>query len=197
MADKKCDFIKCTTPPFRVSFPALHEPKRGPDGTGELKYSVRMLFPKEMGESDAKLFKTIVDACGTVANQFWGEGKHPKNLKKPRKDGDDSDYANEKGHWILNARTTQKVGVVDQKRRELIDEEIKEKLYAGCWARATILVGATNKAGNNAVYLILQNVQFLRDDSAFGNRKKAVDDFEAVEFSEGAEDFKEGDEGGF
>jgi hypothetical protein len=187
---RKCEYRKFITPAFRVSFPALDEPKLGPDGTGEPKYSVRMLFPKDMNDADATKFKALIEGCASAAKEFFGDSI-PENLKKPRKDGDKSDYENEHGHWIMNARTNQKVGIVDE-RNVIMDvpAKIKEKLYAGCWARASVLVGATDKAGNSAVYLILQNVQFLKDDKPFGNRRKPTDDFEPTVFDKSQEDFK-------
>jgi hypothetical protein len=195
---KKSEYKKFWTPEFRASFPALDEPKLGPDQTGEAKYSVRMLFPKEMNEENAKLFAMLRKGTQQAAIDYWGADAIPKNLKKPLKDGDaDSDYDNEKGFWIMNARTNQKIEVVDERCRLLTKEEIKDKVYAGCWCRATVAVGATEKAGNKAVHLVLNNVQFLRDDKPFGNRKRATDDFKPVVFSDGENDFKSDDEDGF
>ena len=190
MAAKKCDFVKVMTPMFRVSFPALDKPALGPDGTGEEKYGVRCLVPKTLTGKDAELMEGLKAACVTVATDFFGKGNIPKNLKKPIKDGDEGDTEYERGYWAFSAKTAYKPGVVDEKCRELTDDEIKEKVYPGCWARATVLVGATDRAGNKCVYMILSNLQKVRDDKPFGNRKKASDDFSPVEYAEAANDFK-------
>lgn len=196
--DKKFKFEKFYTPEFRLSFPALDEPKLGPDGTGEPKYSVRMLIPKDATGKNAELMAKIREGAKQAAISFWGD-KIPANVKRPIKNGDEANasgqtFEQEAGMWVMNARTNQKVGCVDEKNRLIDDPKaIREKFYAGAWARATVLIGASKKAGNPAVYLILQNIQFLRDDTPFGGRKKATDEFEPVVFDETTEDFKSQD----
>lgn len=197
---KKSEFVKCWTPNFRVSFPALDEPKLGPDGTGEPKYSVRCLVPKNCTGKDAELLKKLREECKNSALKFWevdDPAKLPKALKKPIKDGDESEYEGEHGYWVFNARTTQRPGVVDAKCRDLSKEEIKDQVYAGCWARATVLVGSTDRAGSKCVFLILSNLQKIKDDTPFGNRRKASEEFEAVEFSEAGEEFTGAEDEGF
>ena len=194
MTDKKFEFKKFITPPFRLSFPCLDEPKLGPDGTGKLKWSLRMVFPKTMSEADQKLFEALSVGCRQAAIDFWGQGNIPDNLKKPKKDGDSSKYENEKGNWIMNARTDQSPTVCDEKRNEMKDPQaIKKKFYAGSWCRASVLVGATKKAGNPAVYLILRGVQWLKDDKPYGNATNALDDFSPVVYTDTADFATDGD----
>ena len=190
MAGKKCEFIKVMTPMFRASFPALDAPKKGPDETGEEKYGVRCLVPKTIEGKDLELMNALQAACKKAATDFFGEGNIPKSLKKPIRDGDAEENVHEKGYWAFTARSAYKPGVVDAKCRELTDEEIRDQVYPGCWARATILVGVSERAGNKCVYLVLSNLQKVRDDKPFGNRKKATDDFSPVSYTEAGEDFK-------
>ena len=195
---KKVEFIKCLTPAFRVSFPFLTEARTGLDGNSKPKYSVKMLFPKQMEAADAAKMKAIYDACAKVATEFWGP-KLPATLKKPFRDGDtESDMPEDTGFKIATARTMYKPGVVDKRNVEVTDDDsIKNVLYAGCWARATILVGATDTAGSKCVYFILQNIQKLRDDDKFGNRVDASTDFEPVEFGDAESDFADATESSF
>lgn len=192
---KKPTYVKMMTPPFRLSFPNLFEPKLGPDGAGTPKYSIRMLFPKSATGKDAEMLKAIRDQCAKAAVEFW-DGKVPEDLKKPLKDGDKSDKESERGHWVMNARTTTKPGVVNARCIELTTkEEIERQLYAGCWARATVLVGANAQYGSKYVHLILNNIQFLKDDEPFTGRQSASDEFQPVEYSPQGADFKDSGDG--
>lgn len=191
---KKSEYVKMMTPPFRVSFPNLAEPRPGPGGTGDSKFGIKMLFPKNATGKDAEMLSDIRKVCKEVAVKYWGE-KLPVNLKKPFRDGDtESDYPEDAGFWIASARTTKKPGIVDQRLIEIKDkDEIESKIYGGCWARATIAIGATEAGGSKCVHFILQNLQKLKDDNSFGSRKAATEEFEAVEFSEAQNDFGDDD----
>ena len=196
MAKKKSVYVKYMTPPFRASFPALHEPKLGPDGTGKPKYSVRMMFPKEAESKDKEMLAKIRASVKDSALKYW-DGKIPVNLKKPFKDGDtESDHDGDKGYMIASARTDKKPGVVDARNIPIESPEaIQEKIYPGCWCRATILVGATETGGSKCVHFILQNLQKLKDGERFDNRVAATEEFEPVEFSEEQEDFADEKDG--
>jgi hypothetical protein len=188
---KKINFEKILTPVFRVSFPQLGEPK-AIAGQGEPKFGLKMLFPKSMTGKDLELFNNMKEACKKVSLEYFG-GILPANLKKPFRDGDkDSTYPEDSGHWFCSARTNRRPGVVDSSLIEYKTvQEINNLIYAGCWARATLLVGATDTAGNKTCYLILQNIQKIKDDSPFSGRKSPVDEFDAIvaDISETASDF--------
>jgi hypothetical protein len=152
-----------------------------------------MLFPKNPKDVPEKLrslpgsIDELKKICAEVANAFWPEGL-PKNLKKPFRDGDtDTEYAEDKGMHVASARTTKKPGIVDGSNREITSkEEIEERIYAGCWCRATIAIGAT-ETGSKCVHFCLNNLQKLKDDTKFGNRKSAKEEFETVDgFEDGA-----------
>jgi hypothetical protein len=187
----KNEYIRIMTPPFRVSFPNLTEARPGPDGTGKPKFGLKMLFPKNMTGSDLEQMKKIRAICAQVAAAKWPDGL-PKGLKKPLHDGDtDSEYPEDGGFWYASARSTQKPGVVNQKNIEIQDNAAIEKLlYAGCWARATIAIGAT-ETGSKCVHFILGNIQKIRDDESFSSRKSAQEEFDALEPSEAQSDFDE------
>lgn len=163
---------RCTTPEFRVSFPTLKTPKAAFENQ-DPSYSVQMLFPKS---SDLTALKKIV---GQVIRAKWGEDKTkwPKNLKTPFKDGNEKNLENYKDMTVVEARSKMKPGLVDKKLNEILDAS---EVYAGCWARATVTVYAYDKAVNKGVAIGLQNVQKLRDDTAFSGKKNAKDDFEMI-----------------
>jgi len=184
----KSEYKKIMTPAFRVSFPHLAEPMPGPDG-GIAKFAVKMLFPKSEKDVPEKLrnlpgsatIAEIKKLCADVATAYWKDGL-PKTLKKPFRDGDtETEYAEDKGMLVASARTTKKPGIINGANREMTTkEEIEERFYAGCWARATIAVGATETGGNRCVHFVLNNLQKLKDDAKFGNRKSAKEEFETV-----------------
>jgi len=176
MSEEK-KIIKVTTPEFRVSFPNVFKPKAAFEGQ-EAVYSIQMLFPKS---SDLKDLKKL---CVEVATKKWGtKEKWPKNLRMPFKSGDEKNLDNYKGMTVVEARSKLRPGLVDRHLNEIGDLE-QSDFYAGCWARATLTCYAYEKAGNKGVSFGLQNIQKLRDDTAFSGKRNAKDDFEVIESDE-------------
>ncbi len=79
---------------------------------------------------------------------------------------------------VVEARTKLKPGVVDQKRNEILDAS---EFYAGCYARATLTCYAYDSMGNKGVSFGLQNVQKVKDGTAFSGKRNAKDDFDEIE----------------
>lgn len=187
MADAvKPKAVKVTTPKFRVSFPSLDQP-RGFEGQ-EPKFQVTMLFAKD---SDMSWLKTkIVE----VMTQRFGadKAKWPKGCRNPIRDGDEMEtpLKGYEGHYYIKATSKDKPGVVDAKLNEIID--IRNEVYAGCYARATVAVNYYDKAGNKGVAVYLNNLQKLGDGESFGGKRDAKKDFDVAEDEGGAA----GDAGG-
>lgn len=182
---------KCTvTHEFRLSYPALFEPKAFEDQ--EEKYSCVALFPKSTNlgkpaEGQAYSLKRIVK---NAKIEKWGadETKWPKRMRTPFKDGDEKDDAEGSGYadTIYCTMSNKKPpGLVDQRRRKIEDEAA---LYPGCWVRAEVIAFAYDTAGNKGVSLSLQNIQKVRDDESFSGKRDAADVFGDVETEEGDED---------
>lgn len=186
MADQKYKGVRLTTPKFRTSFPHLHEPA-GMEGQPK-KYSVVMLFPKDSDMSWAK------KAIATVMTERFGadKTKWPKGLKNPIRDGDDkeSPLAGYEGSYYVTARSNDKPGCVDHQLNDIID--VREELYAGSYARATISFYYYDKAGNRGVGVGLSNLQKLGDGEKFSGRTSAKDDFDAAEGGEAGGEAKNG-----
>lgn len=165
---------KCMTPEFRTSYPNVFKAKSF-EGQ-EPKYGLTMLFSKKADISKLK------KAAFNAAVEKWGEdkAKWPKKLRLPFRDGDaeKADMKGYPGHIFVSASSKQKPGVVDQRREAILDEQA---FYAGCYARATLIAFAYDRAGNVGVSFSLQNVQKLRDGERFSGRKAAEDEFDAVE----------------
>jgi hypothetical protein len=195
MADKMdISKKKCTTPEFRVSFPHVFEKHSGFEGQ-EPKYSIVMLFPKNTDLKDLKR------AAFNAATEKWGEKtKWPKNIRMPFRDGDEkSDLAGYEDTIFVTASSKQKPQVVSNKK---VDDQFPriekedETFYAGCYARATLIAFAYDKAGNKGISFSLQNIQKLKDGEQFSGRKNADDEFDEVEDgSEDASSYEDADAG--
>jgi hypothetical protein len=135
-----------------------------------------MLFPKDTDMS------ALRKAIEIAAVEKWGndKAKWPKPLRNPLRDGDEkSDLNGYAGHYFV-AASSQKMrpGLVDRHRQPITEES---QFYAGCWAMATVVAFAYDKAGNRGVSFSLQNVMKVRDDEAFSGRRRAEDDFGDIE----------------
>lgn len=183
MANQKKDLDNKTvlTPEFRVSFPALFEPKTF-EGKTTPEYSVVMLFPKETnlgktpGQKGVSLKEAYVNAC----IEKWGpKEKWPKGIKHPFRDGDEkADVDGYEGMIFITAKSRTRPVVVDAKVRPILDAD---DLYAGCYARAQVIASAYDQAGNKGVSFWLTHIQKVRDGDSFGGRRPAEDVFDALE----------------
>lgn len=171
---------KVVTSEFRVSFPAIFQPKAFENQ--EPKYSVVMLFDKKTD------LKSLKSAAFNAAAEKWGKDKTkwPKNLRLPFRDGDErADTPGYENTIFVTASSKTQPGLVDQGLRPILDPK---DFYAGCYARAEVIAFAYDKAGNRGVSFSLQNLQKLRDGESFSGRKDASDVFDAVE--DGSDDIE-------
>lgn len=169
------------TPYFRVSYPNVFKAKRN-TLNGKDEFSVVALFEK--GEDLSKLKAAAEEALRSK----FGE-KLPANWRSPFRDQGERAKENDEGKMVLpdgyeegaimlNLKSNQKPGLVNQRREDIIDES---EFYGGCWARAEVRAYAYDQAGNRGVAFGLQNVQKVGDDDPFGNRTKPQDAFSAIE----------------
>lgn len=180
MAEKmEIEKKKVLTPEFRVSFPHVFEKHTAFEGQ-EAKFSCVMLFPKK---TDLKELKRAVT---NAATEKWGpKEKWPKNMRMPFRDGDEkSDLSGYEGTIFVSASSKQKPQVIGNKKVDGAFPRIEkedEQFYAGCYARATLIAFAYDKAGNKGVSFSLQNLQKLKDGEQFSGRKNADDEFDEVD----------------
>lgn len=164
---------KCLTPEFQVSFPHVFEAQTAFPGQ-EAKYSVVMLFDKK--ENLDVLKKAVFNAA---VEKFGPKEKWPKGLRLPFRDGDEKqDLGGYAGRIFVSATSKMKPGLVNGRLEEII---AREEFYAGCYARATLIAFAYDKAGNKGVSFSLQNLQKTKDGTPFSGRRKASDEFEAID----------------
>ena len=104
----------------------------------------------------------------------WG-GKIPRNLKIAFQDGDDTDidkYPENEGHYLLNARSKKKVGLVDMDRQPILDPD---EIYSGCWAYVSVTSFAYDNE-SKGVSFFLNNIMKARDDEPFGSGASTPDE---------------------
>lgn len=174
------DSIYILTPEFRVSFPNVFTPRQF-KGKGDAKYSLNAMFPKDTDLSELK------QACKDAAKARWGDDL--QGIKWPFKDGDvraakDPKFEMYKGMFWISTSTTIKPQIVAQDAKTYIRDD-KGAFYPGVWARAELHT-YTYEGEQRGVSLGLGNIQKVRDDTSFGGRPDAKDQFNPIE--SGADD---------
>jgi Protein of unknown function (DUF2815) len=164
-----------TKKPVRLTFCFL------PDDEGVFRTSV--LVPKKDKALITQIEEAIEEAKQYGKGAKWG-GKIPRNLKIAFQDGDDTDldkYPENEGHFLLNARSKKKVGLVDSDRQPILDAD---EIYSGCWAYVSVTSFAYDNE-SKGVSFFLNNIMKARDDESFGAKAaSAEEDFAEVEVDE-------------
>lgn len=196
MANKNNEALKVLTSEFRVSHPHVFKPSQIKDAktgqaSGKPNYSIEMLFPKattDLAPLKKALNAAIVDKWGPDKNDW------PQPLKMPIRDGDKPHGRNRevkpehKGMWVVRASSDaeySKPHVVGRDPKVALESEAE--FYPGCWARASLKAHAYTFADKDGVKFILDGVQKIRDDKAFGGKKPADQVFGVVEGDDGAD----------
>lgn len=171
---------KMNTGVCRASYLTVLAPKASPGSTDE-KYSVQLLIPKNDKETLAKIKECLANA---KANDAMGKNilKGINNPKNPLHDGDGEkpnggEYGPEcKGHYVLNATSKNKPGLVDRDREPMTEAA---EWYSGIYVRANINFYAYSASGNKGIACGLNHLQKWRDGeplSGGGNPSTAFDD---------------------
>lgn len=178
------------TPYFRLSFPDLFEAKlhKKAKPGDKPRFGLVMLFPKTTDLTAMRAFAKA-DIVARLGADFdikkYNEGAMARNaplFQNPFLDGDHKDLDGYKGCYAVRASSLTRPGVVNQAVQTIIDPT---EIYPGCWCRATVDCYSWNNEGAGVRFGLL-NVQKVKDDQPFGNRKRAEDDFTAVAMEQGA-----------
>ena len=181
------------TPAFRVSYPALFEPKETLNG--DKKFQLTMLFPKAetaqklkaanhpaaawVPTDDMKAFKQEITR---VARGNFGPDVDLLGLKLTRfRDGDKPKdngkiEENDKGYFVVRTTCNEKPKCLRQDKTVITDPS---EIYPGCWARAILTIAPFSKP-SHGVTIYLAGVQKLADDTTFSGRPRVEDEFDAV-----------------
>lgn len=118
---------------YRASFCHLDAPNKFD------KYSLSLLVPKDDNEFVAELTAARDEAAAEALTTKWG-GKAPRDLAFPVIDGDQSDYEEEHGHWVVRCNAVNKPPVYNAQGVAIDPKEA----YSGCYVRAQLNVYAYN-----------------------------------------------------
>lgn len=178
---------KVVTGKVRLSYCNLFQPRAVEEGQ-EAKYSCTILVPKSDKATIQKIKAAIEAAKLAGADTLKDKnGKVPASVKTPVHDGDGEkpnggEYGEEcHGHYVINASSKQKPGIVDIKLNEILDST---EVYSGCYGKVSINFYAFSKSGNKGIACGLNNVQKIADGDYLGGRSRAEDDFEAMDDEE-------------
>lgn len=163
--------------PCRLSYTHLLQ-KWSPDGDpANGKYMTNILIPKEEKETLKAVMNAVENAKKASIDLKW-KGKEPKKLEMPLRDGADKDDEVYDGHYYLNAKCSNRPGVIDSKKNPIIDEE---EIYSGIWALVSITFYGYDVSGNKGVACGLNNVMKVRDGERLGGRNSAENDFAGID----------------
>lgn len=182
MAKKKSEVKPVMTPVFRVSFPAVFEPKTVPGSKGEPKYSITMLFKKTDDISDLKknVAEVLTEQFGPDKAKWPKFGVGPGLVRLPFRDGAEKDYQGYGPEMLfITASNTaaNKPGLVDPEVKPIISPN---EFYGGCYARAKVRAFWYDNAGNKGVSFSLGNIQKVKDGEPFGGGTTPEQDFDAI-----------------
>lgn len=164
----------------RLSYPALFEPKAGPEG-GEPAYSASFLMDKT---DNAAEIQAMRDGILAVAKGQWGENNvkwdgDTLKVKKPDgkgaivkvclRDGSEKEAAGYgPGIVFFSARNKMQPPCVDRNPAVILTKN-SGRPYAGCYVNAAIRLWAQDNNFGKRVNAQLQTVQFAADGEAFGD----------------------------
>jgi len=169
------------TPPLRLAFPALFEPKPVAKGKSDEMYQAVLLLPPD---TDLKPFAACIKAA---ALEKFGKLPPMAADKNPIKScAGKSQFAGyDEGWHYINTKSKFEPTVVDQRRQSIIDPKM---IFAGCWCRFHINAFAyDHPQGGKGVSFGLNAVQLVREDERLDGRKTAEEVFDPIEV-EGDED---------
>lgn len=169
---------KLQTPVFRVSFPAVFEPKSF-DG-GAAKYSTAAIFdPARFTPAEKKLWQAMLDLADEVSMERFKKKMSalPANFKRALRDGaEKADLAGYgEGLMFCNLSSKMKPGLIDRDRTIITNPE---DFYPGCYARATITCYSYDNKGKGVAFG-LQNLQKIADGERLDSRTDAAEDFDS------------------
>lgn len=168
--------------PCRLSYTHVFS-KYAPDGdAANGKYMTNVLVPKEEKET-IKAIQQAIDAAKKAAITSKWNGKEPKKLDMPLRDGDtdkeDDDVYN--GHFYVNAKCITRPGVCDKNKIPIVDED---EIYSGVWAIVSVTFYGYDVSGNRGVACGLNNIMKFKDGERLGGRASAESDFADIDMED-------------
>jgi len=165
----------------RLSFPALWEPRKGPDATSKPAYQAAFILDKKDNAADITAVKNAI--AGIVKDSFKGKQPPKIALRDGSEKPDVAGYGD--GVMFINARSDKRPQVVGRKMETIMPND--NKVYAGCYVNATIRLWAQDNQFGKRINAQLRAIQFVREGEEFGegavdvNKEfKPLDDEDAI-----------------
>lgn len=161
------------TPPLRLAFPALFEPKAVAKGKDEKKYQAVVLIPPDVD------LKPFFDCVKAAMLDKWGKLIKLPPRSNPIKDCDEKELDGyDEGWHYINTKSGYQPNVIDRKKQEVLDAD---RVYSGCWCRFHLSVYAwDHPVGGKGVSFSLNSVQLVKDDARLDGRKAATEVFDEI-----------------
>ena len=185
-----------TTPKFRLSYPHLFTPRAIKPGD-PAKFQMTALFDEnpEVPKGSCTI-NDLKKAALAAALEKWGDTEATRKKIKsgaikmpfivPTEEQIEEGKYPEGTVLVLRCNSPEKSppGVVDRfrgpdgKAVPITDADV---IYAGCYARASVRAFAYDRPDAKGVTFALNNVQKLGEGERFDGRRKAADEFEALD----------------
>jgi hypothetical protein len=192
MSDEKPNLRKVKTGYFRMSFPALLQPRKNDEGNE--RYELTMLFPPGFDK------KPFMVAFKNAMTEKYGPDstKWPKLKRKPDDVIRDFAIYNAEANkplagdwtgWTMVRANASKVapkvvGPIKGQDGKFPDVTDEREIYGGRWARATVEAYVYDRKDGKGVTLGLASVQLAKHDTKFGAAITAPEkDFDDVDAS--------------
>lgn len=180
------------TPPVRLAFPALFEPKPvSKTNTTKKTFQATLLLPPDM---DLTPFKRCMIAA---IEEKFGKAIKIRPDKIPLKSCDDYDYNGfDDGWYFIRTSTQYQPTVIDQGKKPVLDPDAlvdretalkaaADRVFPGCWVRVHVKAYAwDHPEGGRGVSFGLNSVQLIRNDERLDGRRNANELFDVVEVEE-------------
>ena len=165
----------------KASFVQVWTPKE--NMSGNLKYSIAFLFPKDDKEGVAAIKNAVQAAIkeGIAKAKITAEHAKMKNFRLPIRDGsaEHADGVKGKeydGFFFFNANSDNPVGIVDKNVAPILDQS---EFYSGCFCRLDVSFYAYNVKGTRGIAAGLNNVMKIKDGERFGGSQDAETAFKS------------------
>jgi len=163
----------------RLSYANLFEARE--NKSGELRYSVSLLIPKDHPQVDD--LNAAIDAEGE--NKFGKKWASMRKKNDPLHDADEDGKADDdpvyEGMLYINTSSKRKPQVVDRQVQPILDDS---EIWSGCYANVSITVFPFDVPENKGVSFGLNNVQKVKEGERLGGVPNADEEFEAIDDDE-------------
>ena len=183
----KNDCKVVTGPRTRWAYVNAWEPKPTYN-SGKLKYSLRLIIPKDDTATVEKIRRAMRAAYDDGAERLRNEdGTLPpfEAIQLPLQDGDAPGirvqpevYA---GHWYINSNSDSAPHIIDENHEPVITHS---RVYSGVYGRVSVTFYAWRHGEKYGIACGLNNLQLIRAGEPLGTRSTAEEDFADIDEEE-------------